>query len=364
VSARFPYLAFAACLGVALALVGYRFAMMPLGWTGPVHAVFEYGAPGAAIGGWIAVRGQPGPWPRLAMVLAFVAGAVLAFAAAYVLVPSPARAHLTTRELPGFSIDLPPGDTKRENLDYATGSLEIVDVGGGGGVFGVTWQAGQPTSRDELATAAKALLGIVGAASDRIERMSGPGGKPIDVVALSTGKGTMWAGLVPCGGRELFVVAAGNGSESLFERVLPTIACHPDPAREATLGDLPLAIDMPAGWTKTLDASGAQQLTDGARLVLIKTIAAVPADADLPKVFQPLFAAFGLTATIGDKRGDLFPFDGHASADRVSGFFMPVTCERGSVIVLGFANDQASADELAALVRAKRRCTPVRATAP
>ncbi len=353
-----PYVAFAACLGAALGLVAYRFGVMPIGWNGDAKTVLEYGAPMLGIGGWLAVRGRTGRWPLAAMVPALAAGGALAFAAAYVFVPSPARAVLTTRELPGFAIDLPSGDRRAEVLDYATGRLQLVDVAGAGGVLDVQWEPGEAIGPDDLALFGSAFGGLVGGRGAHPMTMRGRDGKPIDAFALDSAKGTILVAVLPCGARRFAIMVGGEGAESLERRIVASVVCHPDPARERELDASPLAIDLPAGWKRVPGDPSLVQLTDGSSGLLLKTITATNDERDLPTVLTGIMRAMGQPLAIGDERGDSFPLSGTLDGQPVVGWVRVVPCGQKSVVVFEMSSDQTAAEQVATLVRDKSHCVP------
>jgi hypothetical protein len=355
---RSAYLAFAACLGAGLALLAYRFGVQPLVWSSRYARVFEIGAAAIVVAGSQPLRGRDRKWPIVAMLPVLLIGAAVTFVAAYLLVPPPSRASLTPRQLPGFAISLPSGDVKEERLDYMAGRVELVDVADSGGAIEVQWEPGGITSREDLELLARGMAGAIGDnAPGVITKVPGPGGAQIETIEYASSKGPVWISMVVCGGRRISLMTGGSSIEALHRRMLPTLVCRPDPSRERSLDDLPLAIDLPAAWSSVKGEAGQVELTDGANALILKPMSSLPTnDDEMPQLLTGLFQAMGVRVAIGAKRDGRFPISGVIEGQNIVGWVWPFSCSRGAVMVLGISTDEPGADRLAELLRAKSHC--------
>lgn len=356
-SGRIPYLVSAALGGGAVGLLVYRLAILPLTW----HSSASFMLPGLCVGLGFGARSMlreysPRIWPAFPLVaLAAVAGLGAAMGFAFVLVPPPGHARLTTKELPGFSIDLPSGDVAKESLDYQTGTLLLGNIAGSGGVAGVGWYAGSDLPPGQAEMLGRAMAGVTGGNNTTHGTMRGPGGTSLPSLVIDTDKGDLNMVFVPCGNRGVMVISLGDGAQALEQRMVASFRCKPDPAREreqATQG-VTVHIDLPD--FRAVSHEAAQlQLTDGTSLVQLQSM--VTGD---PTKLQPLlnavFVAMGAELTFSTEHDGRIPFQGTLENEHVIGFATAITCAGSTTVVFVFSPDQAAADQLSQHV-ASLRC--------
>jgi membrane associated rhomboid family serine protease len=218
---------------VAVSFVGYNLLFGFAGRNIDMAAHLGGLAAGFAAGALLARplatgRGQGLPGAGL------VAAASLALMGIAGWFPSGAeRVPLAPRELPGFTIDLPAGDTMEQRTAYDTGRLMLKATRGTPGLV-VAWQVGA-MSREELGAAAKGVAsGLKIQGPPRLVSTPGPGGVPVDTAVVGEGDLSVRVAALGCGKRTVMVVALGRfGVEVLHRRALATFRCHPDPQQEA-----------------------------------------------------------------------------------------------------------------------------------
>ncbi len=398
-SGRVPYLVFAACVGVAAALLFYRFGVMPLGWSASITPLFDVApavlvavswqslrraraeakaaalagahaegyadgktegrAEGHAQGKIDASAGSPAAWPVLPMVGVGLVGAAAAALLSYALVPTLATAKISERQFPGFSISLPEGEEKPSEKSYSAGRLELLQVADLGGSITLRWEPGESMDEEDLATFARALAAAVDAPVSPFEQWAGPDGAKVPTLVMrSKGGNTVWGSILMCGGRRISLVSGGPAAMAqLHRRILPTIRCQQDAASEAKLGSLPWTIELPAGWFALDAPAGQTQLTDGARAILVRTGAELANREALPKLLSALFSAGKMKVSLGAWEGDRMAMQG--AMDDGTPFWGGVwlkKCPGSGLLVITMAEDEKSAAELAELVEQKGRC--------
>ncbi len=363
---RTPYFVFAACLGVVVALGIYRFGVMPIGWRSPVAQVFQIGAPVLLFGAWQLVKPiENRQWPIALMIPFGLLGAGLAFGGAWLIAPPLGYARLTTRDLPGFSIGFPSGDVKRETLDYSTGKLELVDVMGSGSVSSVQWEPGGGVTDADLEIYTRGIADAVDGKLEASSKDVGPGGTEVRSFTISTKKGPIFVSITHCGGRRLHVMNGGDADmETLQRRMLATLECHPDSAKEATLGVIPWTIELTSEWSRNPSDPGQIELTSGENGLYVRTMVGAVDHEGLPKVLGSLFETLGAKIVMDGWRDERLLMHGTADGQAMVGWAMPFNCPGGTVLVLPFATNGDGADALAKLVNAKGRCLRPNEPAP
>jgi hypothetical protein len=263
------------------------------------------------------------------------------------------------RELPGFSVELPAGQIKEESLDYANGRVEILRPAGVQAVVGVNWEVGGTLSRDDLVLFAKGSYGALGLTPGPFIQVPGPDGKPVETATgTMTGGKRVLTSMITCGGRHIAVVTGGLGEiDPIHGKVVASLACHPDAAREAELDRPPLVIDLPTGWKPVRDLPGMTAYTNDDEAILLRAITGTRDDAGIPKVLTSLFQAMGAPVTVHDRAGDVYPLDGTLEGSKVVGFAMIHLCPPNQVIIVALAETQVRANDLAKLVREHSHCT-------
>ena len=357
-SPRLPYLVSALCAGAAVALVVYRFAIVGFGWYGSASFLLPALTMGVLAGcaAWVRAQPEPRRWPALPLVFALgIAGAGVAVGVAYLVMPPLAASRLTTRELPGFSFDLPSGQVSRELLEYDMGALQLSDAGGHNAAVAVHWEAGA-ASADDLEIAGRVLASALGANGEtRPTQVPGPGGSPADTIVVASDKGPLWMTMLPCGKRRIILatIGGGTGVESLHRRIVTSFACKPVAEREnARLGEVPIFVELP-GWFAAERQPGLLTLSDGNALLLVR---AMP-QAELPhveKLLPMIFESMGARVEIGSRAGARTNLTATIDGDRVEGWLLPMQCPQRTVVLLGLTPDRAAADDLARKVAGAR----------
>src|ERR1051326_1108883 len=115
------------------------------------------------------------------------------------------------------------------------GRYELLEVAGTGGALLVQWEPGETTSVEDLQMIARGLASAFGSTDQgQITTIPGPANTQVQTVTLDSPKGPLWISMLACGGRRVSVMTGGSGLAELHRRVVPTIACHPDPSRESS----------------------------------------------------------------------------------------------------------------------------------
>lgn len=158
---------------------------------------------------------------------------------------------------------------------------------------------------------------------------------------------------LPCGTRRVMIATmAGSDTEAVHARVLPTFMCKPDPKRETiTPGIVPLVAELP-GWFATERDPGQVVLSDGAGMVLLKTIANSPRGAE--DMVVPMFNAIGWKLAITGHVDDRSLVSGTIEGELVHGWVKSVKCSTQAVIIVAIATDLAGADKLATDLKSAR----------
>lgn len=358
---RGPYLAGAACAGVAVAFLGYRVGWMPLTWHGPLARGFEIGSAALLATSWqLLRRSERRQAPVALALLAALVGLVVAGVAARWLAPPLPALPLRVYELPGFSISLPAAPVTTRDQDYSAGRVELDDIADLGAKITLRWEPGELLDDAALQLAASTVIDVSGGGSRTsvVERWQGPGGAEVATVIIDVPRGRLWGSLVMCGERQISLFSGDHRTMGeLHRRILPTIVCRPDPALEAQAQQMPWTIALPKGWGSVEPKlKGQVELINGAQVLLLRRSARVIDRDSLRKTLQSTFTASGMQVTVGEGTGEFMPLLGSLEGESTVGWVWPIACELGSVVLIALTTEPASADELAALARTKGRC--------
>lgn len=347
---RDRYLGFAGCLGASIALLVYRFAVMGLVWDGPAKNVLQIAAPVLLVIGWQLLRPiEKKQFPVVRMVLVAALAACITFGICFQAIPGLDQAKLTTRELPGFSIGLPSGTEAKTNLTYSEGAVQINEVMGTGNVVRIGWEAGRMFDDSEVEMIAK---GLGSKGHSAFEHGTGPHGKPTVALTVDTDKGPIRVIVTTCGARRIMIMA--SESDKLAARMLATLTCHPDASKETAVDTVPWTTQLPAGWFSTAAIKGQLALTDGNNVLLARTVESMPDRAGTPKLLQSLMNAAGVDMTVEPWKDDRFPVHATIEGKAYGGFAMPIDCHGRTVLLLGFATDDAATEQIAAIAKSGR----------
>ena len=374
-SARTSLYLAAVLWGISLSLFAYRFAVLPLSWHSPLRIVFPGLSVGLFVGALQIVRMRPKesvaltsssgryrrsqPLPMGAMLGLFAAGFAPTFALLWVALPPLSHSPLTKRDLPGFSIGLPKGETASETIGYPAGSVMLEKVGDGSGVVVISWEPGGNLTQDELRAMmplfAKSVTQDSG--TTKLVSVAGPSGKPIDTIVFDTDNLDMELSMLTCGVRHVLIAtAAGSGVMPLHQRIVASFACHPDPAQEATATSLafPLALELPGWHLVARDEEVTQISSDDASLVL-RTLPPAIKTPDLASFIGPAFEQTGAHVEIVDKTGsDFIKVKLEDQGDTGMGWVALFRCPTGTALVLGLGHDDATVTALYAKIKAAR----------
>lgn len=350
---RILYALVAACWGAAIALLVYRFAVMPPVWSAPVAKVFELGPPALAVVSWVLrqlAKGRRWPWPSMVAALILSFGAVMLIAT--LAVPGPGRAELVARSLPGMTVSLPSGKEERARLDYGSGELVLSKVAFSGGVISITWSPGT-VGDDEAKALSIAAAGVAEGTGRRVEKWPGPGDAPTLTMLVETPKGTLIMSILSCGKRRVFLNSVGN--EELFRRVLRSFVCQPDPAKDQALGGLPWTLALPEGW-KADDETGSVFYSEQG-VVSVQRMSSDPSPDNIRKIMTLVFTSEGAQAVIGELSGDRFPLEvTEPDGAKMIGWIRWIPCPQGSVLVVSFASTETTLAAVDQVVKEQGRC--------
>ena len=341
---RQRYLLSAAAVGALVVLLAYAFVVRGLGLNHGLRSVYVIVAAVLLIGSRRLVRGidvseRPrGVW----LVGTFLGGAAIAGAAAMLADPPLALRQLSTKRLPGFTVDLPDGRVETGARTYSMG-LYTVDVDAKHGVT-VGWQGGDG-GRDELETIATGVKAALpgGAKGSKLITVADR-----DTVAIDVDDGrTVLLTIVPCDGRGIYILSLGL-PENVHGRVVRSVVCTPEPHDD---DDIPIALDL-RGFVLVENKNGhvTYDRGDKARLVAI-TLPAVQNAGAFRTTVSPILANQGLTDVQLEPQGeDQFAFTATGAGGAGSGVIRNVRCGTRSVLVIGFALDPAAAPALASSI--------------
>lgn len=352
--------------GMSLALVAYRFGVMPFIWHSPMRIVVPGLATGLFMAGLQIARMRPKPtgrrsepYPVMAMLGLFAAGFVPVFVVLWMIFPPLSQSPLTRRELPGFSLALPSGETASETVGYPAGSIMLKRVGDGSGVVIVSWEPGGNLTREELGAMMPLFAKLVtkDEGTTKLGSVAGPDGKPVDTITFDTDGLDMELSMLTCGVRHVLIAtAADSGVMPLHRRIVASFECHPDPAQESTATSLafPLALELPGWHLVARDEEVTQISSDDASLVL-RALPPALKTPDLASFIGPAFEQSGVHVAVVERRGnDFIKVKLDDQGDSGMGWVALFRCPTAIALVLGLAHDDATVTALYDQVHAAR----------
>lgn len=279
--------------------------------------------------------------------------------------PSLDAAPLVPRQLPGFSISLPPGEEKASDRPYYMGRFELTDVAGRGGRIIVRWAPGGEMELTEVEQLAREIAVVAKIELSSTTQWPGPTGTPVQTAVLRKPTGKIWISVMSCGQRRIVIFSDGpEAMGELHRRILPTIACQPVPASEAQLSTLPWTIELPAGWLLVEAPPGRVTLAKGEQGIAVSGGIDPSQHAHLPEVLGTLFSSEGLELTVrweGDRLAIRSTLDDGLP---LVGWAWVLECPMGGVLVMALAGDAAAVAEVSELVTSKGRCLKPGEVAP
>ncbi len=246
-------------LGLALAGLGIAVLVYCLVTRGlsvnPLSKLLLGIGAAAILGSSRALRHESKPSTLVAVVW-MLPGALVGLVAAVLIGPPLGTLALVAHELPGLRIGLPPGAVSDIPTTYDDGRVTVAHMAGLDNLTMVLWNTG--TLDDEIKAKAVSEGLIKGSGSDvSTAEVAVGGGLPARSRRLLRGKMPGLETFFACGRRVFNVLTVGKETEGLHRRILASVACKPDVAREAAPAPTsPIAVDLPAGWKLMNDAPG------------------------------------------------------------------------------------------------------------
>ena len=361
---RAPYLVFSSFLGAAIALLVYRFGVLPFSWGSPQAKLLVVAAVILIVSSWRLIRQtERAQWPKAAMAATAVACFAAVMLIATFAVPGPAHSALIARSLPGMTVSLPSGKEEKAELEYRSGEVILTNVADSGGVIAVRWTPGKSGSEDDVDVLGKAFEASVNGHGRRVERWPGPGGAATPVILVETKEGAMVFSFLACGERRVFLTALGNDTvHALFRRVLRSFVCQPDPAKEQAISGLPWTVTLPESWHAT--SEDGSRFSDGKSGLVVDRIAMHMKADDVRIVMEMLFGTEGAKAVVGPLVEGRFSLEVIGESYKMLGWIRQVSCPQGSVIIISFAVTEAARDAVDQLVKDAGRCLTADEAAP
>jgi len=276
----------AICAGLGLGLLVHRYAVLPFVVEGVIPKALVWIAFGLLLGARAAYRAGLGTVTAGIVTPARVAiglvAALVGAGAGFVIAPPLGFAPLRPRPLPGFDVSVPSSasvDAKVES--YLRGHLTLEGPAGMAGALSVAWSAGALFNADDVQLTMQTFGAMRGAAyGAAIEaEVAVPEALPSRSWSAAVEEGQIWMTQVMCGARRVQITtAAARGAERLHRRVLGSLRCHPDPAADRSVGDIPVIFELGTGWSRVPNRGNDLQLTDGTDTVFAYTASSLPAD--------------------------------------------------------------------------------------
>ena len=219
---------------------------------------------------------------------------------------------LRRRALAGFEMGLPPGKYVARPLPVYRSDDLAVHTWFDRLFINVSWEPGSLEDEKGMRMMAEGLARLVDAPSSAVRRdvvVAAPDGRPTRSWTMPLGgRGLAWGTVVACGGRRITVQTAGatGDLERMHRRIVATLRCRPDQAQEAKLSDIPLVVELPAGWSRLDGDPGTLALTDRRYLFLAFTAPGKVSEEAAPMVVSALL---GGEFAVGARQGSDWPFD-------------------------------------------------------
>jgi hypothetical protein len=175
--------------------------------------------------------------------------------------------------------------------------------------------------------------------------VDGPDGRPLGSIEIGE---HMWMSMAICGARQIVVTTiAKHGSEKLHRRVLRTLACTPDAAKEAAVkqGGSALVLDL-RGWRATEKTPERIQITDGSAIVSLQSVPRNIETSMVATVFAPAMKSQGIAATFSPPRDGRVGFTIKVEGQTAFGWARVFHCPKASEAMLAFAETDAAAQTL------------------
>jgi len=255
---------------------------------------------------------------------------------------------ISRRDFPGFSIELPEGKRKTNELDYTAGRIAL-GLHDGSGWIHLRWSFG-PDLPDEpgLHDLARNIS-------------SGMQLNPADVHVVKDGVPSTFAfdkaqrDLITyyrCGARNVMLITNGLG-EPTHTRLGRTFDCRPDLALERADLPLPIQIELP-NFVATERTPGMLVLDDGHTLVRLRRQPSTPlTNEQMDRAFPGLLASSGFEQIKTSRSGDTATYTALAEGAPRAGFMRYVKCSDVEVQVFVDTEPTLVADVLARVQSAR-----------
>jgi hypothetical protein len=290
---------------------------------------------------------------RLVLVGVALAGIVLGGALAFALVRASGQIDLHDHELPGLTIALPGALDTKPVGSYAAGKLKLDSVAKSDVFISVAWEPGAMLSEEDVA----ALVRLEASEPDAKMRPVADGDLAVggslkhSTYELSTKGRTTLQTVFPCGSRRFTVLTLAPGRPTLHARILASARCHPDAAREAETGEVPVVIHLPSGWETQPTEPGQLTFASEAKnsAVIVRPLVSTITPAALQKIMPGLFAAMGSTGTLGSHRSergrDVWPGTLDVNGEKGGLFVVSTPCPDRAMTLLILYLHPVAADE-------------------
>jgi hypothetical protein len=312
-------------------------------------------------------RGLPLAVKLVVALTTLIAGGMVTAGALLAVMPG-VLLPLVTQRLPGLEVGLPPGHLERANAgDYRSGKISVKAAVLRPIEIAVEWQPGTAFSSEDVDRVVAALsLALPGGARDlqREVAVAAPGAaSPRSFRMVIDGASALWETYVVCGGRQVSVVSAGpkRDTERMHRRVVGSLRCQADPVKEASLGDVPVVMGVPAGWHRLKGDPEQVKISDG-RYMLIA--GSNPGRLDEQAFGKLLPGLFGSQVRFGARTGSNWAFAGTDRTNPFAGWMTLKYCEGLDQTLTVFSiyeGDQREGDHARSLlegVRCRRRGEP------
>jgi hypothetical protein len=279
---------------------------------------------------------------KLALVLGYAGAAVVLIAALVFAVQPLSFLWLSVRHLPGFDISVPAGALSDEAVAYTVGTFTLRTAPAPAAII-VRWDP-QRTDDDQLTARFTESARSQGGHVER-SQVALADGQRASLWHLSLAA-ELWVTDVPCGGRQIRITtsSAVRGGARLHRRIVASVRCHPDPSREAALGDVPVVIPLPPGYKRVPAPVGDLQLVSDRKLVWARMVAGHLGPATGAQALEQA-GALGPHVHVGAQDGDQFSFQNEAPDDRQFGWIATLNCRDLGASVWLIAMSRISRDD-------------------
>lgn len=291
--------------------------------------------------------------PRNLIVAAAVAGVVGGAWTVWKKFRTPLEQKpMSVRHLPGFSIAIPEDSTEKvATLDYGAGKLEVANLGRTGASLHVVWQFGEVP--DAAGVLEIGRIAAKAAGADGVHAITGTEGRTLAIG--SEGRGFM--SITSCGTRLIMMMTMSAG-RAAHQKIVDSIDCHPDPARENTPATSPLAIDLPD--FETVERVPGQITIESptARVVMRRQAGNNSVGMISQKLGNDFLKAIGIDGALGPRHGDILTFT--ATFDDVAqpGLVRFMSCPDSTVVVLAIAVDMDASNDVEKRIAAAHCLAP------